>query len=362
MPNFDQANGLPLATSVVKKLDRQGPSGEFEIGASGIIGGITTGTQPNYLLTYDFDGESWPRTAYKRGLRVTAKIHAVNAGGAATLGINGISPASIRNPDGSELSANQLQIREYEFRYDESNTYFVLVGDHIHKHSSPDDGGGILAPLRHQLTKGADVSSAAALNLGADGNYFDVTGANPITSINTLGVATVIMLHFDAALTLTHHATDLILPGGDDILTNAGDEYTFIEYATGDWRLIGGANFGLKVTVGSFTRDTSLASSQQTIAGVGFRAKAVILFTGQSVSSEFSWGFDTVASRQATADTNTASANTYETKSVSIFLEQGSGVSYSGVVDTFDPDGFKVGWTKTGASVGTATVNFLAFG
>lgn len=89
-----------------------------------------------------------------------------------------------------------------------------------------------------RFAKGADVASASALALGTDGNYFDVTGTTSITSIGTLGVGTVVRLHFDAALTLTHHATDLILPTGANITTAAGDEATFIEYATGDWRCV----------------------------------------------------------------------------------------------------------------------------
>ena len=84
--------------------------------------------------------------------------------------------------------------------------------------------------------KGADVASASALTLGSDGNYFDITGTTTITSIGTIGVGTVIKLHFDGALTLTHHATDLVLPGGANITTAAGDEAEFVEYATGDWR------------------------------------------------------------------------------------------------------------------------------
>lgn len=86
--------------------------------------------------------------------------------------------------------------------------------------------------------KGADVASANALTLGDDGNYFDITGTTTITSIATVGVGAVVKLHFDAALTLTHHATDLILPGGANITTAAGDEAEFVEYASGDWRCV----------------------------------------------------------------------------------------------------------------------------
>jgi hypothetical protein len=89
-----------------------------------------------------------------------------------------------------------------------------------------------------KLNKGADVASAAALPLIADGNYFDVTGTVTVSSMATLGVGTQIKLHFDDALILTHNATDLILPGAANITTAAGDEAEFIEYATGDWRCV----------------------------------------------------------------------------------------------------------------------------
>ena len=87
-----------------------------------------------------------------------------------------------------------------------------------------------------KFSKGADVASANALTLGTDGNYFDITGTTAITSITTISIGTVVKLHFDDALTLTHHATDLILPGGTNITTVAGDEAEFVEYDTGDWR------------------------------------------------------------------------------------------------------------------------------
>lgn len=86
--------------------------------------------------------------------------------------------------------------------------------------------------------KGADVASASTLPLVADGNYFDVTGTTAITAFASLGVGSWIGLHFDDALILTHNATDLILPGGANITTAAGDEAIFVEYASGDWRCV----------------------------------------------------------------------------------------------------------------------------
>lgn len=88
--------------------------------------------------------------------------------------------------------------------------------------------------------KGADVVSAADLDISTlDGNVFDVTGANTITTIKTTGfIGSIIVLHFDAALTFTHDATNLILPGGANITTAAGDEAILIEYASADYRCI----------------------------------------------------------------------------------------------------------------------------
>jgi hypothetical protein len=103
--------------------------------------------------------------------------------------------------------------------------------------TSPQLGGDLdCNGAQIQWSQGADVASATALAVLTDGNYFDVTGTTSITSINTTGgVGTQIKLHFDGALTLTHHGTDLKLPGGANITTAAGDTAEFIEYATGDY-------------------------------------------------------------------------------------------------------------------------------
>jgi len=87
-----------------------------------------------------------------------------------------------------------------------------------------------------QWSKGSDVASATALPLLTDGNYFDVTGTATVTSFNsTGGTGTQIKLHFDAACTLTHNA-DIILPGGANIVTAAGDEAEFIQLTTDAYR------------------------------------------------------------------------------------------------------------------------------
>lgn len=71
--------------------------------------------------------------------------------------------------------------------------------------------------------KGADIASAATINLNtATGDYVHVTGTTTITAI-TLASGTERTVVFDGVLTLTHNATTLILPGGANITTAAGD-------------------------------------------------------------------------------------------------------------------------------------------
>ncbi len=128
----------------------------------------------------------------------------------------------------------------------------------VSRDPSPQLGGDLDANGNQiQWSKGADVASAAALPILTDGNYFDVTGTTTITSINTAGgngtIAPVIKLHFDGALTLTHHATDLILPSGANITTAAGDEAEFVEYASGDWRCTNYTKANGEAVVGSGT-------------------------------------------------------------------------------------------------------------
>ena len=84
--------------------------------------------------------------------------------------------------------------------------------------------------------KGADVASATTLNIGTDGNSFDVTGTTTITGITTRGEGTWIILQTDAAVQFTHGA-NLVLPGGTNITSSAGDVFVFYQDTATGWRL-----------------------------------------------------------------------------------------------------------------------------
>jgi len=103
--------------------------------------------------------------------------------------------------------------------------------------------------------QGADIASATGagtLNLEtATGNIVDVTGTTTLTAI-TLSQGHWRIVRFTGALTLTHGAS-LVLPGGANILTVAGDYAIFAGYAAGVVRCMGYFRTVVPPTSGSFT-------------------------------------------------------------------------------------------------------------
>ena len=72
-----------------------------------------------------------------------------------------------------------------------------------------------------------DLSSVSTIGVG-------VTGTTTITSFGT-GTNLFRLVKFAAVLTLTHNATSLILPGGGNITTAAGDTAILLSDASGNW-------------------------------------------------------------------------------------------------------------------------------
>ena len=81
--------------------------------------------------------------------------------------------------------------------------------------------------------KGSDVASAGTISLG-EGRVFHITGTTTITDIDfaTAKDGRAAWLIFDGALTLTHNATTLKLPGGASIVTAANDRALVIQDAS----------------------------------------------------------------------------------------------------------------------------------
>ena len=98
----------------------------------------------------------------------------------------------------------------------------------------------IQAILRSTNAKGSDIASASTIDIGAaTGEFVDVTGTTTITSLGTVAAGIVRTVRFTGALTLTHNATSLILPGSANITTANGDVAQFRSLGSGNWKCVG---------------------------------------------------------------------------------------------------------------------------
>lgn len=92
---------------------------------------------------------------------------------------------------------------------------------------------------KYLATKGSDIASGATVDLStATGNYVHVTGVTTVTALGTVAAGLRYLLVFDGALTFTHNATSLILPGGANITTAAGDRCEVVSLGSGNWRCL----------------------------------------------------------------------------------------------------------------------------
>lgn len=85
-----------------------------------------------------------------------------------------------------------------------------------------------------------NVASGATTNIGAATSpNVNITGTTTITAFDNVDAGIKRFAKFAGALTLTHNATSLILPGAANITTTAGDTAIFISEGSGNWRCIG---------------------------------------------------------------------------------------------------------------------------
>ena len=89
------------------------------------------------------------------------------------------------------------------------------------------------------LSTAVDIASATTCAIGAIvGQYVRITGTTTITGLGTIADGTLKYVRFAGALTLTHNATSLILPGAANITTAAGDVAVMVSEGSGNWRCL----------------------------------------------------------------------------------------------------------------------------
>lgn len=99
-------------------------------------------------------------------------------------------------------------------------------------------GGTMTGALNYATT--ATLASATSVDIGsATSNAINITGTTTITALGTIAAGAERLLTFTGALTLTHNATSLILPGAANITTTPGDTAYFVSLGSGNWRCTG---------------------------------------------------------------------------------------------------------------------------
>ena len=152
-------------------------------------------------------------------------------------------------------------------------------------------------------SKGADVASTAAMALGNDGNFFDITGTTTITSITAKVAGTVVRLQFDGILTVTNGSN---LKLGSDLVTAANTTLSLVSDGT-NWYEIGRSPINAAPLTGTFK---NLIISRTNATTVAVTADNLILNTGAKLST-VSFSVAITASGVGGLDTGAEAANTW---------------------------------------------------
>jgi len=129
--------------------------------------------------------------------------------------------------------------------------------------------------------KASDLPSAATCDIGgAAGRFVDITGTTTITGFGTSAAGTWKLVRFTGALTLTHNATKLILPGGANITTAAGDTLIAASLGSGNWVvLVYQPASGMPAAVAAALKILAVQTSYDTSTAPGSVVKVTAGFT-----------------------------------------------------------------------------------
>lgn len=186
-----------------------------------IYGGIDTGSVNSYIITFnsplptDTDGT------------IIFWVPSNSNTGASTLNANGAGPQPILNPNGTQLGANQIIAGQFVSTI-YLNGIWQLYG-----------GSGVGVNVGTFGTE-EPITAASTTDLGSvSGHNASVIGSATINSFGTSAqlVAPIYIGRFTGTNTLTNSAA-LILPGGNNITTSAGDAFIAEYMGSGDWRVL----------------------------------------------------------------------------------------------------------------------------
>lgn len=194
--------------------------------------------------------------------------------GAATLNLNALGAKSIKTPNGSNVVAGDLLINTTGLLIYNGTNFMLLSNVFL--------AGGVGAET--------NIASASTTNLGtATTHNVSVTGTTTITSFGSTtsdALRPFYHVRFTGALTLTHNATSLILPGGANIKTAAGDSCLADYLGSGNWRVRHYLKANGQVISMTGT-ETSLASASTTDLGANSTLSNSVLISGTTTITSF---------------------------------------------------------------------------
>lgn len=124
----------------------------------------------------------------------------------------------------------------------------------------PLSGGQMTGDLVFRTSQ--SLASAATTDLGSvAGNIINITGSVTITSFGTATSGLIKFVRFDAAPLLTHNASSLILPGGANIQSAAGDTMLVESLGSGNWKCLTYTKATGKPVIGPAAADITDASA-----------------------------------------------------------------------------------------------------
>lgn len=329
-----------------------------------LYGGMDTGVANAYILNF-----ASPLPANTNG-QVIYWLPSNSNTGPSTLNVNGGGPQPIVNPNGTPLGANQILSGQFVSTI-YINGVWQLYG-----------GSGVGVNVG---TFGAEtpITAAATTDLGSvPGHNVQINGTTTITSFGTSAqtVAPIYIGRFTGSLTLTN-STSLVLPGGNNITTTAGDAFIAEFMGSGNWRvLIYQYALATSQTAAVKATDTARLSTTTLAADPDL---SVTLLTGQ-YSYELFMLFDSVAagagfkfssggtaadSRStspavATGQVNAAAYGpklesfvgatiSYATVSTGV---NGNGVIYKGSLLVTTPGTFNIQWAQAASTASNTTL------
>lgn len=212
---------------------------------------------------------------------------------------------------------------------------------------------------RAVANKGSNIASASSTAICATGTsiYAHITGTTTITSFGTAAAGCWRLVVFDGALTLTYNASSMILPGGVDITTAAGDAALAVSDGSGNWQVL-----VYQTAAGGVVGGFSSLTATSTDAGAG--AGPDIAANRNSASAADS---DLIGRYQFTGRDDASNAETYASIDGKI-VDSGSGSEDAEIHVKTDSAGtladrliigagVQVGSAPTGGDKGAGTVN-----